>query len=402
MGRVEQGTGSSASSSRRRWIGFNATTVTVLVAALVVLITLLFIWQISLATRQDRLLQSLGRATLEDQKLREEIRSLQHTRGLIGSIPAYGALLTALGTGIALVTAARKQLEERTKDREQREKEARAEQERREAAQRAEEAESVQRFNESARTMIDDLASSNSVRRTGAAASLMTSIQTLLRPESSDAFKDAVFFFTVATMRIAAEMTPDIRRLLVRAFEKAIRLRLTDLSEKDRQSTLDLSRCVLERVDLAGLDLSYADVAFARLSEANLKGARMWRVKGYEVHLERARLSRAELGEARLRKAQAPGAHFHEANLVAARLEEADLTGAQFFRARLQSAHFEGADLTRARFEQADLNDAYFRGAIVDARTLDGLVGADWRDAHFSPDIDAELHRLSKAKALEE
>jgi uncharacterized protein YjbI with pentapeptide repeats len=141
-------------------------------------------------------------------------------------------------------------------------------------------------------------------------------------------------------------------------------------------------------------------VAFAQLPRANLKGAKLWRVKGYEVNLEDAKLGgETILGEARLRKAHAPRAQFHKANLVAARLEEANLEGAEFFQARLQSAHLDEANLAGARFEQAHLDDAFFRGATVDQRTLEGLVGANWRDAHFSPEVEAELRRLSEAKA---
>jgi uncharacterized protein YjbI with pentapeptide repeats len=386
------------------------------VGLLLVLITLLFIWQIGLEARQDRLLVSLQRADLEDQKLREEIRNLQHSRGLIGSIPAYGALLTAVVTGTALFFTVRKEVESRAAERRQRQKEVQAEQERKEAERRQrekevqaeqkrkeaerriQEAENVRRFTESMRETIADLASRSRIRQAGAGASLMASVQTLLRPDSSDAFKDAVFFFIVTMTKAAARQSQDIRRLLVRSFEKAIRLRLTTLAEEDRTAALDLARCVLERVDLSGLDLSQADLAFAQLPHATLEGTNLRRVEGFGIHLESARLGKANLNEARLREAHCADAQFHEANLVSARLEEADLTNAEFYRARLQGAHLDGATLAGARFEGANVSDTFFLGAReLDDVALDGLVRAVRRNAHFDPDVLAEIKRRSAA-----
>jgi uncharacterized protein YjbI with pentapeptide repeats len=379
-------------ATRRRLLGLSpGALVSILLGILIGLFALLFFRQLSLESRQESLLQSLSRADLEDQKLREEVRNLQRSRGFIGVIPAYGAMLTAVVTGVGLFLTVRKELGERREA-------VRTELERKEAERRTQEVENVRRFSVSLRETIADLASSNSIRQAGAAASLMTTVQTLLGPDSSAALKDAVFFFVVATTKVSGGQSLEIRRLLVRAFEKAIRARLPTLVEEDRSAVLDLSRCVLDRVDLSRLDLSQSDLAFAQLPDADLNGTNLRRVKGFDIHLESARLGKADLSEARLREAHCAEAQFHEANLVSARLEDADLTNAEFFRARLQGAHLNGATLTGARFEGANVSDAYFIGAKqVDDVALDGLVRAVRRNAHFDPDIQAKIDERSAA-----
>src|SRR5215211_6539197 len=132
---------------------------------LVGLLTLVFVWQSSISATQERLLRSLGRAELEDQKLREEIRDLQNSRGFVASIPSYGALLAAIGAGVGLIATAGKQLQERRAEREQRTKEFEAERRRKEAELREREAESLRRFDESMKLVITNLASANPIQQ---------------------------------------------------------------------------------------------------------------------------------------------------------------------------------------------------------------------------------------------
>lgn len=237
--------------------------------------------------------------------------------------------------------------------------------------------------------MVSSFASDSAAVRASATVSLMT----YLRPEYEQ-FHSQVFMFVLTNLKLDQES--EVRRLLSRVFEEAIRLQLNSRRKEECQRAKELARVQLSRVDLSALDLSEADLAFASFNGANFRGTNLFRVRGIGVKLEKAVLTGANLNEARLRKAACARAHFHGVAMGSARLEEADLRGAEFQRAKLQSTHLNGAHLEGARFEEADLNDAYFIDASVDEAVLRSLASAkNWRAAHFDESIRKQLDGFS-------
>jgi uncharacterized protein YjbI with pentapeptide repeats len=347
---------------------------------------------------------------LEDEKLRQEVLNLQQDRSVIGDlgpwITAAVAVVGVLLTWLKQLADTRQQQRENARQQEAdrraskagRKEEARQrelDRQQQQAAMEQREAESQRRLQESFSTVAVNLGSNSPSIQASAAASILS----FLRPEHS-AFHEQVFLLVLANLKV--DHDPEVNKLLVRVFERALRLQL-QAGTLDRSLALDLTRARLETVDLVGLDLSDADIAFANLRYGNLRGAKLRRLRGYDVHLEKASLSGAEtiLEEARLRKAHCAEAQFHDANLVSARLEEADLTGAEFQRARLQSAHLDETVLIGTRFEEADLNDAFLRRLRdVDEAALRSLSRAkNWRGAHFDPEIRERLEGLSLSPA---
>jgi hypothetical protein len=237
--------------------------------------------------------------------------------------------------------------------------------------------------------IIAELGSKSAAVQAGAAVSIIS----YLAPEYRR-LHDQVFLVLLANLKL--NHGEALNRLLVAAFERAMRVCVPEIRKRTPDFELDLSHSNLYRAELAGLDLSGADLGHAKLRAADLSGSNLRRAQGWEVDLSKARISRAELPEARLRKANLNGCQAHEANLMSARLEETDSSEAEFYRARLQSAHFEDADLRGARFEQADLNDTYFNGARLDERALKSIAKArNWRKAHFDEAVAAQLETLA-------
>lgn len=314
---------------------------------------------------------------LQEQKLREEILNLRRERSLLRIFPAYAGVLTALvGVG-GLIFTALKHIDERAKDRLQRE------------------AESRRRLEESFATCTANLGAEGQARQASAAVTLLSFLKA---DPAYAAFHEQVFLLTLANLKI--EHSEPVRRLLVRVFERAARRHIPALGDEERAGQLDLTRITLDGADLSGLDLSGADVAFASLRRANLSGeaTSLKRVRGYGTVLDDARLSRANLNEARLRRAHCWDAKFHEANLVAARLGEADLQGAEFYRAKMQGADLRGADLRGAKFKGANVADADFRGAELDDAAQRELVWTNWRETgKLDPALKAKLEALSRA-----
>jgi uncharacterized protein YjbI with pentapeptide repeats len=350
-----------------------------LVLALLVLSLLMILkpaWEQPSSVLVNDQLQPMDQQQLQDEKLRQEILKLQLENEKLGSfwelLPSYATFVTALVAVIGVMVTIWRQINERELDRKQREDDSR------------------RRLDEKFTSIVSNLGSESSSIQASAAVSIIT----FLRPEYK-AFHDQVFMILLANLKIQHD--PTVNDLLIQGFEKAIRIQLPSLREKDEQFELDLSRSFLHRVDLSGLDLSQADLGFAQLRGANLSDANLHRVRGMEANLEKARLSRANLNEARFRKAQFGGAQFHGANLVSADLKETDLKEAQFHQASMQSAHLEKANLSGAKFEQANLNDAFFRGATVDAGTLKSILKAfNWQKAHFDEDVKLKLEELAE------
>jgi uncharacterized protein YjbI with pentapeptide repeats len=320
-------------------------------------------------------LQSMSQQELQDEKLRQEILNLQLENKKRSSfwelLPSYATIVTTLVAVIGVFVTIWRQINERELDRKQREDE------------------SLRRLDEKFTSIVSNLGSESSSIQASAAVSILT----FLKPEYK-VFHDQVFMILLANLKIQHDHA--VNKLLIEGFEKAIRIQLQSLREKE-EFELDLSRSFLHRVDLSGLDLSQADLGFAQLRGANLTDANLHRVRGMEANLEKARLSRANLNEARFRKARFAGAQFHGCNLVAADLKETDLREAQFYQAKMQSAHLEKANLSGAKFEQANLNDAFFRGTTLNAEALKNVIKAfNWQKAHFDEDVKAKLEELAK------
>ena len=88
-----------------------------------------------------------------------------------------------------------------------------------------------------------------------------------------------------------------------------------------------------------------------------------------------------------LDKANLSHANLGGCKAMSASLREADARYAMLRGAHLQSAHFDGADLRGARLEGANLADCYFLKAQLDSGALQSILKADWRRAHFDPEV---------------
>jgi uncharacterized protein YjbI with pentapeptide repeats len=304
------------------------------------------------------------KARLEVEKLRQEVRKLRAENDRSGSVresvlawaPFATILLAVGGVVVPLTREARQQREHRAAELEQR---------------RLEE---LRRFDELFGQAVANLGSDNeSVRVSGA-----VTLQNFLRPEY-ELFQDQIY--SVLRANLGVNHSRLVNRFLLRAFERAIRLRLARDDATDREP-VDLARCRMARANFDGLNLEEADLAFATLAQASLRGARLVRIKGVDVDLSKARLSDADLSEARVHGIRAPKADFHDARLVSIECRPssrgpADLREAEFFHARLQGAHFEGADLRGAKFDGANVSDASFLGATFDPAALKSLRKAE-------------------------
>ena len=355
-----------------------------LVLLLVVMVILVTIW-IILTVRSTYLIQetgegieylsAMGEADLENEKLRQEIRNLLIMNNQLISpwqqISSYATVFTVIVAIVGALTTIWKQFSEQRRDREQRE------------------TESVRRLDEKFSSIVEDLGSTSPSLKVSAVVSLMT----FLRGDYSQ-FHEQVYLVLLANLKIKHDL--QVNRLMIQAFEDALRLKLERTKAAGGEEAIDLTHTFLYRVDLSYLDLTSVDVAFADLQLANFRESTLFRMKGYQAVLEKAKFTGAKLGEARLMEANLNHAHFHHANLVASNLKKTNLNGAQFYQAQMQSAHLDEADLGGACFEQADLNDTYFTGASMGKSTLMSIIKAyNWRNAHFDEDVREKLEILS-------
>lgn len=328
--------------------------------------------QLSLSER----LESMQQQELQNEKLRQEIIKLrletERQTGFWQLLPSYATFITALVAVVGILATIWKQINERSKDRKQREDDSR------------------RRLDEKFASVVADLGSKSQSLQASAAVSIIT----FLRSEYSE-YHNQVFMILLANLKIKHHEA--INKLLIDAFEKAIRIRLQSAAEKREHVEIDLSSTDLYRIDLSSLNLCNIDLGFAQMQHANLTHATLRRARGWGVNLDNARLSRANLEEARLKKGHFQEAQFHEARLVAAILKEAILLNAKFHQAEMQSAHLEKATLVGAQFQEANLNDTYFCGAVLDEVALRSIINAkNWRLAHFDDDVQKRLDILAK------
>ena len=369
-------------TNRRIWVAV----LFVLVLMLLVILKVSWAQQSSVFVIDQ--LQPMDLQDLQNEKLRQEILMLQLENKKLNSLwellAAYATLLTALAALIGVIVTIYKQINERSRQQE-------LDRRQRVLDRNQREDDSLRRLDEKFTSIVTNLGS----KRSSIQASAAVSIITFLKPEYK-VFHNQVFMILLANLKVTH--SDAVNKLLIKGFEKAIRIILQSVQERDELFELDLSGSNLYRVDLSGLDLSQADLGFAKLQGANLTNANLHRVRGWEANLENARFSKANLEEARFRKAQFRGAQFHEARLVSADFKETHLTNAHFHRAKMQSAHLEKANINGAKFEQADLNDTFFYGARLNAKTLKSILKAfNWQKAHFDADVRAKLEELAKS-----
>ncbi len=312
---------------------------------------------------------------LEQAKLRQEIRQLQlenrDRTGIRGFLGSYGGLLAGVAALATVLVTVTNLVRQRNLDRQQRHDE------------------SLRRLDERFSAVLTDLGATSEAVQAGAAVSLLT----FLRPEHRDYHRQVRL---VALANLKVRQPGPVTALIVRALSDALRTAAPIQSDE-----IDFAGAELTGINLAGLDLRSATLRGAQLKDADLTGAKLEGVDAYKVGFHGACLSGADLREAHLEGAHAPKAVFHDqANLNAVKFHDAVLTGARFESASLQSAHFDRAHLEGARFHSADVNDAYISPATFDGVTVQGLSRAkNKQQAHFSPAILEELHKLEPAPA---
>ncbi len=327
---------------------------------------------------------------LQNQKLEQEIRKLrlenERSSSPFGAVLALAPFITVLVAVAGVALTLWKQRAESAQSRSEAIHQQQLDREQRER-------ESLRRFDENYANAVENLGAESKALQVSAAVSLMG----FLKPRYEE-FHPDILALLIANLKLDSDET--VNRVLVQAFERAIRLEPARLALGD---DVDLARAKLPRVDLEGVELSppggtrVVDLAGADLRHAVLVETKLWRARGYGANLDGARLSRANLQEARLNDVSAPGANFHGTNLVSATLKDGKLQEAEFFQARMQSAHLERAVLTKARFEDADLSDAYFTGATgLEPVVLKSITLAkNWRSAHFDDEVADRLHSMA-------
>jgi len=358
---------------------------TLIIALLAVMSILLLIW-IILSVRSTALVReaergiedllAMGSDELTNEKLRQEIRNLIIENNQLVSpwqqISSYATVFTVIVAIIGAFTTIWKQFSEQQRDREQRE------------------AESMRRLDEKFSSLVQDLGSDNTSLKVSAVVSLLTFLK-----EEYAQFHEQVYLVLLANLKIKQDL--QVNRLLIRAFEKALRLKLEKEPSSESAEPLDLTHACLYHIDLSNLNLRSADMAFADLQSASFRGTKLFRVKGYQTKFTKATFTGADLGEARLMESDLESAHLHNTTLVASNLKKTNLKCAQFYGAKMQSAHLEGADLRGACFEQANLNDAYFNGATFDQNALRSIIKAyHWQKAYFDEDVKEKLEAMSQ------
>lgn len=309
-------------------------------------------------------LDSMTVEELESEKLREEIRQLrddQGWQGLLGDFAPLGTVVIGLAGAFLAV--------------------------RRFRHDRATEA--IRRTDERFAKVAADLGSDNVIVSTGAAVALRSFFKAAYARET----RDEAFALLCANLKIR-QHPRSVRRLLVGAFEEALKVR----SQMGRSvQAIDLTDAWLEHGDLQRQDLSEADLAWSKLRNANLRWAELSKSQGLEIDIRNAVLSDANLHYAEWQKAHGEGAYFHNTRMASIDLKHSNLEGALFEGALLSSAHLQDCDLAGANFTHARIGGAHFEGARFDAAALKTLASARSRQtAYFDPGIKQRIDELAE------
>jgi uncharacterized protein YjbI with pentapeptide repeats len=333
---------------------------------------------------------SATRAKLENEKLRQEVLKLKHENGtwsrVIGAVPPYGALITAIVAIGGVLLALQGQTNEKRRERQRKIDEA--------ARHREERFEGT----------VGSLGSA----RLGEQTSAAVAITTFVEPEYAE-FRERVREVVLGHLKLLGVRKDEGSRVVNGLLVGSLARTLREIGAGDaEQPEINLARTSLRRIDLSGLALPKADIAYADLTGANLIGSDFYRARGIEAILDGVRCGDwTNLEEARLKGASAVRALFHKTRLISVHLEEAVLERAEFYNSRLNTAHFENASLTGAKFADAtvietvftgaDITGADFRGATFDEAALKSIVRAhNWRGALFDRRVRAKLDGYAK------
>ncbi|WP_243348474.1 pentapeptide repeat-containing protein [Parabacteroides sp. FAFU027] len=312
--------------------------------------------------------------TYQIQKLKQEIQKLKSENSIspgVQALPTYGGIVTALIAVLGTFFSFWKYLKEKHTENK---------------------IHLEAKFN----SVINNLGSSSHSIQASAAVSLLT----FLNPEYKE-FHHQAYLILLANLK--SELPDNVNALLVKTFEKAIRLKLEALHSKKSDDgggyniELDLTRANLYRIDLHGLNLENVDFAFSNLRSANLDGCNLKRAKGFKTDLSCARLSRTNMAEGRFDQANFENAQFHETNLVSAKLKNTNLKGAEFQQAQLQDAHLDGSDICGAKFEHANLNNAFLKEIKynnTDLMSISKAKDASWEKANFDKGTFEKIKQL--------
>lgn len=311
-------------------------------------------------------LHSMTAEQLAAEKTRQEILDLQQRHTFAGSLPTYAALATAFVAIIGLVFTANQQRTDR-----RRQHLSDVEERRRALEERSQE--SLRRFDANFNTAMMNLGNDSAAVQASAAVSMLTFLK-----EEYGRFHDQVFMVVLANLKVAHDDA--INAILVRAFERALPLRLASVQSDERPLVLDLSWARMPRLHLIGQNLTDAQLSNADLSRANLERCTLHRVHGEGATLTEGRFPKTDLEEATFQGAHGDRPNFNDARLVSTKLQGAVLPGARFQGAKLQGAHLERSTLVGARFEGARLQDAYLQDAILSGAQFQG---ANLQGAHL-------------------
>lgn len=260
--------------------------------------------------------------------------------------------------------------------------------------------ESLQKIEEEFNLILANLGSDNKLIRTNASVSIITFIKS-----KYSNYYEQIYMILLSNLKIKPGNNyydEIINKLLIRAFEKIIRIRssLNNISGDE----LNFSSAQMEKINLSGLSLKNLNLDYTNLENANLCGTNFSESEGKEINFEYAKFNKKEskisiLKDVRFNNSFCYRAEFEEANLIATHFKDTDLRNSTFKGALLQSAHFEGAELNAAIFEQANINDTYFEKAILDDAALKSILTANnWNKAHFSKKHRERLSHLLEMK----
>ena len=321
----------------------------------------------------------------QTEKLKYEIEKIKSENALdpiLRTITTSVGLLTAIGAIIGAFLSYNKYLKERRSELEQRKWE------------------SDMRLEDQFNSIIENMGSDSDPLKASAVVSLLT----FLKPEYKQ-FHEQAYLILLSSLK--NYNSDNINRILVKAFEKALRINIESIQSKyaeDPESKeymieLDLTRMNLYRIDLHGLNLEYLDVAFSDLRNANLTDCNLKRARGIQANLSGARLSRSNMTEARFNEAAFEDAQFHGTRLISATLKNSYLKGAEFQQALLQEAHLEGAHIEDAKFEHANLNNSFFKEVQfkdTDLKSILKSANGSWKKANFDAEVREKLDQLSR------
>ncbi|MCW3060309.1 MAG: pentapeptide repeat-containing protein [Capsulimonas sp.] len=159
-----------------------------------------------------------------------------------------------------------------------------------------------------------------------------------------------------------------------------------DLSEQEAEN-LEISRCLIQRVNFSGAALRKIQVSDARFQECDLSGADWSDGGGQRLEMAGCRMigfcaNEAYFRDLRWDDCSASFSLFQQTRFKGAHFEGCNLREADFYGADLTGVIFHNCDLTKARFTEAICVNTDFRGSTIDEL----VIGVrEWRGAILDP-----------------